>query len=58
MYELLTTRWGMGHSLAVTPIDHYGGNIYDIFQQLQFLNGKGNALLEYVKDRLTLSKGA
>ena len=41
MYELLTTRWGMGHNLAVTLIDHYGGHIYDIFQRLEFLNDKG-----------------
>ena len=41
MYELLTTRWGMGHNLAVTLIDQYGGNIYDISIQLQFWNDKG-----------------
>ena len=41
LYELLTTRWGLGHNLAVTFIDHYGGHIYDIFQRLEFLNDKG-----------------
>ena len=41
MYELLTTRWGMGHNLAVTLIDHYGGHIYDIYRRLEQLNEKG-----------------
>ena len=41
MYELLTTRWGMGHNLAVTLIDHYGGHIYDIVSQLEYLNRQG-----------------
>ena len=41
IYELLTTRWGMGHSLAVTSIDHYGGHLYDIFRNLKELAKKG-----------------
>ena len=41
MYELLTTRWGMGHNLAVTLIDHFGGNIYNIFRNLIELNEVG-----------------
>ena len=41
MYELLTTRWNVGHNLAVTLIDHYGGHIYDILLQLKELNAKG-----------------
>ena len=45
MYELLTTRWGVGHNLAVTLIDYYGGHIYDIFSKLKELNKKGDILL-------------
>ena len=41
MYELLTTRWGMGHNLAETLIDHFGGHIYDILQELTELNEHG-----------------
>ena len=40
MYELLTTRWGMGRNLAVTLIDHYGGHISDIFCLLKELAKK------------------
>lgn len=40
MYKLLTTRWGMGHNLAVTSIDHYGGHIYDMFRYLKGLAEK------------------
>ena len=41
MYELLTTRWGVGHNLAVTLIDHYGGHIYNIVSQLEYLDRQG-----------------
>ena len=41
MYGLLTTRWGMGHNLAIAFIDHYGGHIYDIYRNLRELAKKG-----------------
>ena len=41
MYELLTTRWGVGHNLAVTLIDHYRGHIYNTVSQLEYLNRQG-----------------
>jgi hypothetical protein len=34
MYQLLTCEWGVGERLAETLIDHYGGNIYDVYQAL------------------------
>ena len=34
MYELLTTRWGVGHNLATALIDYYGGHIYDMHLKL------------------------
>ena len=34
MYQLLTCEWGVGERLAVTLIDHYGGNIWDVYQAL------------------------
>jgi hypothetical protein len=43
MYELLTTRWGVGHNLAVTLIDYYGGHIYDILLKLEELNSMGDS---------------
>jgi hypothetical protein len=38
MYELLTTRWGVKHYLAVALINLYGGHIYDISLHLNELN--------------------
>jgi hypothetical protein len=40
MYELLTKRWGAGHNVAITLIDHFGGHIYDIHEKLKELNIK------------------
>eukprot|EP01036_Dinobryon_divergens_P022095 gene22095-30330_t len=34
MYQLLTSEWGLGDRLAVTLIDHYGGNIWNVYQAL------------------------
>ena len=34
MYQLLTSKWGVGDRLAVTLIDHYGGNIWDVYRAL------------------------
>ena len=45
MYELLTTRWGMGHNLAVALIDYYGGHIYDILRKLLESNSKEDSLI-------------
>jgi hypothetical protein len=45
MYELLTTKWGIGHNLAVTLIDHYGGHIYDILLRLEALNSMGEGFV-------------
>ena len=42
MYELLTTKWGVGHNLAAALIDYYGGHIYDILGKLEELNSKGD----------------
>ena len=42
MYELLTTRWGVGHNLAVALIDHYGGHIYKTLLKLEELNSIGD----------------
>ena len=50
MYEILTTQWGMGHNLAVTLIDHYGCDVYNIFGPLEHLNGHG-------EDFVTISQG-
>ena len=41
MFELLTTRWGVGPNLAATLIDYYGGHVYDMYLQLQELRSKG-----------------
>ena len=43
MYELLTTKWGIGHNLAVTLIDHYGGHVYDTLLKLKELNSMGDS---------------
>ena len=32
MYELLTTRWGIKHDLALQLLSIYGGHIYDTYQ--------------------------
>ena len=45
MYELLTTKWGVGRNLAATLIDYYGGHIYDILLELEELNSKGEGLI-------------
>jgi hypothetical protein len=42
MYELLTTKWGVGHNLAVALIDHYGGHIYDTLRNSEELNEIGD----------------
>ena len=34
MYQLLTSKWDVGDRLAVTLIDHYGRNIWDVYQAL------------------------
>ena len=34
MHQLLTSEWGVSDRLAVTLIDHYGGNIWDVYQAL------------------------
>ena len=38
IFELLTTRWGVGRNLAATLIDYYGGHVYDLFLKLQELS--------------------
>ena len=43
-FELLTKKWCVGHNLAVALIDHYGGNLYDISEQLIQLKRKGENL--------------
>ena len=48
MYELLTTRWGVGHNLAVALIDHYGGHIYSTLLKLEELNSIGD---HFISDR-------
>ena len=45
MYELLTTKWGIGHNLAVTLTDHYVGHIYDILLRLEALNSMGEGFV-------------
>ena len=42
MYELLTTKWGVGRNLAAALIDHYGGHIYDTLLKLEELKSKGD----------------
>ena len=34
MNQLLTCEWGVGDRLAVALIDHYGGNIWDVYRAL------------------------
>ena len=34
MHQLLTSEWGVGGRLAMALIDHYGGNIWDVYQAL------------------------
>jgi hypothetical protein len=45
MYELLTTKWGVGRNLAATLIDYYGGHVYDILLKLEELNSMGDSFL-------------
>jgi hypothetical protein len=45
MYELLTTRWGVGHNLAVALIDLYGGHMYDLLTKLEELNRIGDSFI-------------
>jgi hypothetical protein len=41
MFSLLTEQWGVGVDLAASLMDHFGGNIYDIYLQLSELGWKG-----------------
>jgi hypothetical protein len=45
IFELLTTRWGVGRNLAATLIDCYGGHVYDIFLKLKELNSMGDSFV-------------
>jgi hypothetical protein len=54
MYQLLTTKWGVGDRLAVTLIDHYGGNIWDVYQALIRLSKEREDF--YAVDPLTSSQ--
>jgi hypothetical protein len=45
MYELLTTKWGVGRNLAATLIDYYGGHVYDILLKLEELNSMGERFI-------------
>ena len=45
MYELLVTKWGVGHNLATALIDHYGGHVYDILLKLEELSSEGENLI-------------
>ncbi len=54
MYQLLTSKWGVGDRLAVTLIDHYGGNIWDVYQALIRLPAEREDF--YAVDSLTSSQ--
>ena len=45
IFELLTTRWGLGRNLAATLIDYYGGHVYDMYLKLQELSDKGGNIV-------------
>ena len=51
MYELLTTKWGIPHNLAIALIDHYGGHIYDIGLKLQELEFKKEDIIPNFSDQ-------
>ena len=36
-YELLTTKWGVGHHLATALVERCGGHLYDISHTLDWL---------------------
>eukprot|EP01036_Dinobryon_divergens_P030058 gene30058-39251_t len=40
MYQLLTSEWGVSDRFAVTLIDHYGRNIWDMYLALMRLSRK------------------
>ena len=54
MYQLLTSKWGVGDRLAVTLIDHFGGNIWDVYQALIRLSTEREYF--YAVDSLTSSQ--